>query len=267
MSTKRKKRSIIWAVTSSVFKTLVKNSDSYSDLMRKLGIRPIGANHITVKQRIKTEGIDVKHFYAKPGRYYGKTPLENILRKGVAFNTHRLKCRLLEAKIFENVCERCKRTTEWEGEILSLHLDHKDGDRTNNELSNLRLLCPNCHSLTPNYTGKKRKGKHFTDLGIYNQITINRCFCGVPISKGSTYCRRCAPKRQERVRKVPLPTKELLLELVSTTSFVGLGKHFGVSDNAVRKWFRYYGLNPKEYSFYKNKVINQYPRSSVDKNA
>ena len=34
---------------------------------------------------------------------------------------------------------------------VPIELEHKDGDSTNNNLSNLELLCPNCHSLTPTY--------------------------------------------------------------------------------------------------------------------
>ena len=43
------------------------------------------------------------------------------------------------------------------GEKLVLQLDHIDGDNTNNNLDNLRILCPNCHSQTHNYAGRKNK--------------------------------------------------------------------------------------------------------------
>lgn len=46
--------------------------------------------------------------------------------------------------------------THWQGIALSLQLDHIDGDASNNFPVNLRLLCPNCHSLTPSFTGKNR---------------------------------------------------------------------------------------------------------------
>lgn len=48
----------------------------------------------------------------------------------------------------------------WQNEPLSLSVDHSDGDPTNNNILNLRLLCPNCHSQTPSYTGRNRgKGR------------------------------------------------------------------------------------------------------------
>jgi 5-methylcytosine-specific restriction endonuclease McrA len=51
-------------------------------------------------------------------------------------------------------CVRCKNTGEWQGEKLSLEIDHIDGNRNNNVPSNLRFLCPNCHSLTPTWRSK-----------------------------------------------------------------------------------------------------------------
>ena len=53
-------------------------------------------------------------------------------------------------------CEHCG-TTTWLGQPINLEVHHKDGDRTNNSLENLQLLCPNCHSYT--YTFVKQKDK------------------------------------------------------------------------------------------------------------
>ena len=51
-------------------------------------------------------------------------------------------------------CLRCG-LKEWLGEPLTLELDHEDGDHSNNARSNLRALCPNCHSQTPTYRVQK----------------------------------------------------------------------------------------------------------------
>ncbi len=56
-----------------------------------------------------------------------------------------------------NTCSRCG-IGDWMGEALTLQVDHIDGDCDNNHLSNVRLLCPNCHSQTPNF-GSKNRGK------------------------------------------------------------------------------------------------------------
>lgn len=54
----------------------------------------------------------------------------------------------------ENKCEICG-ITEWLGKPISFELHHIDGDRQNNKLSNLKMLCPNCHAQTDNYKSKK----------------------------------------------------------------------------------------------------------------
>ncbi len=54
-------------------------------------------------------------------------------------------------------CSVCS-LSEWRGQTIPIELDHIDGDCFNNDRSNLRLLCPNCHAQTPTYRGKN-KGK------------------------------------------------------------------------------------------------------------
>lgn len=50
----------------------------------------------------------------------------------------------------EAKCESCGRKT-WKGQPIPLEQDHIDGNHMNNSMTNLRLLCPNCHALTPTY--------------------------------------------------------------------------------------------------------------------
>ena len=71
-------------------------------------------------------------------------------------STHRLKLKLLKEGIKEHRCEICK-ITEWMGKPVPVELDHIDGNRYNNDLSNLRVLCPNCHAQTDTYSGKNIK--------------------------------------------------------------------------------------------------------------
>ena len=63
--------------------------------------------------------------------------------------------RIIRDNLIAYQCDECK-LSEWKGKKLSLHLDHIDGNAWNHELSNLRFLCPNCHSLTETYTGKNK---------------------------------------------------------------------------------------------------------------
>lgn len=56
----------------------------------------------------------------------------------------------------EYKCELCSLGPVWNGQPLVLQVDHIDGDRQNHVISNLRYLCPNCHTQTPTYGSKKR---------------------------------------------------------------------------------------------------------------
>jgi hypothetical protein len=68
--------------------------------------------------------------------------------------TSKLRRKLIEDGIKENKCEMCG-VSEWMGFPITLELHHVDGNRYNNVLENLQILCPNCHSLTPNHSKKK----------------------------------------------------------------------------------------------------------------
>lgn len=69
------------------------------------------------------------------------------------YQSHKLKIRLIKEGIKRHVCESCELTI-WQGKPIPLELHHQDGNRFNNSLENLKLLCPNCHALTDNYRAK-----------------------------------------------------------------------------------------------------------------
>ena len=90
-------------------------------------------------------------------------PLAEIMTKDASYQTTRLKGRLLNDGILTNRCYNTKCTLhyatdmKWAGEPIVLHLDHINGIPNDHRLTNLRLLCPNCHSQTPTYAGKNIK--------------------------------------------------------------------------------------------------------------
>lgn len=87
-----------------------------------------------------------------------RIPIDSILSGEIEkeYISSRLRKRLIKEGYKENKCEKCG-IKEWMGEKISLELHHIDGNRGNNCIENLSILCPNCHSLTPNHSRVKKK--------------------------------------------------------------------------------------------------------------
>ena len=84
-------------------------------------------------------------------------PIDEILEgKHPQYQTYKLKNKLIKAGIKENKCEICG-ISEWNGKPIKMELHHIDGDRTNHKLSNLMMLCPNCHSQTETFRARNIK--------------------------------------------------------------------------------------------------------------
>jgi hypothetical protein len=134
-------------------------ASSYAELARALGFRNGGGTHDRVKALVAAAGCDTSHFlgqaHNRGTRRGGRQspPLESVLVPGALRGTGRLKRRLVDEGVLFPECSACRRT-QWCGRQIPLELDHVNGDRTDNRLENLRLLCPNCHALTPTYRGR-----------------------------------------------------------------------------------------------------------------
>lgn len=155
--------------------SIVASSYSYADVLRALDIVPAGGNYSTLKQRIEELNLDTTHFTGKgwsKGKtlpYRPKVSLEEVLVKDRPTDSSHLRARLIREGIKDSLCETCK-LVEWMGNPIPLELEHIDGDHTNNELSNLKLLCPNCHSMTEHYRGRAKISKKYQRLKAMSPI-------------------------------------------------------------------------------------------------
>jgi hypothetical protein len=78
-------------------------------------------------------------------------PLEIMISNRMSRGS--IKRRLIEMGLFEERCSRCG-IEEWRGKELTIHIDHINGVNDDWRLENLRMLCPNCHSQTPTFSGR-----------------------------------------------------------------------------------------------------------------
>lgn len=80
-------------------------------------------------------------------------PVDEVFAVNTRRNRGHLKTRLLRLGIKDGRCERCG-LARWLRQPVALALHHVNGDRLDNRVQNLELLCPNCHSQTENFSGR-----------------------------------------------------------------------------------------------------------------
>ena len=143
-------------------------SESYSlaEVLRKAGRAVGGGSQASLKKKIQEFNIDISHFTGQAWAK-GKTletdkrvqskekySLEEVFCKDSPVTQKVLRGYIERHQILEYKCINCGCDGNWQNGIIALEIDHIDGDNSNNEISNLRYLCPNCHALTDTYRGR-----------------------------------------------------------------------------------------------------------------
>lgn len=183
----RKRTSIIWSFTNTAFIALINRHTSFANIIRELQLRQTGGNYKTLQGRIQEESVNIDHILHNKNKFtqvaIGKNtiPLEQILIENSTYTSgNDLKKRLLAAKLLINQCAECDQVPFWNNKPLILQLDHINGIHNDNRITNLRLLCPNCHTQTETFSGKHNKRKERKCIG-----------CGKQIVRGSVRCNKC----------------------------------------------------------------------------
>lgn len=264
-------------VTSSELQEIVKNANSKADICRALELQPKGGNYAIIDRLLKENNIVWDKEYTpwnkgKSYKYKRYSLSEILIENSPMKSTFKLKLRLFKENLKEPKCEIC-------GYTDSVELHHINGNPLDNRIENLQILCPNCHSKTENFriknslVGRKiqdPKTLFLNEEEIQQRDLKNKARkCGKTLEqyledklkgkkiledkicpvcnkifrpKGGTqkYCsQECYKEDMKGNRPVFL---QLIQDFKELKSFVQVGLKYNVSDNAVRKWCKLYGI-------------------------
>lgn len=268
------------------FKEVVSQSNSMRDASIKLNIPFSTFKRIALSLNIyKTNqsGVGLRKRTSTNIEIINRI-LSGVYNPYITGNT--LKNRLIKYELIDNVCNMCGLSNTWNDKPLVLQMDHIDGNNRNNKKENLRLLCPNCHTQTPTYTGRNNVKKTKVDYSNLHEVVSNnnplyinelcslvgirqcntnckklnkeliiqnidtsiqlKCLnCNTKITNKSKsgYCNKCSHILQHRTEH---PSKQKLIEELKISNPYALGKKYGVSDNAIRKWMKNYNIPTKK---------------------
>jgi hypothetical protein len=218
---------------------LLKNCYSYRDACRKLGLSTTGNNNNTLKKYIKRFNIDISHFDPNKGKvealkkYRSKTKrklLDILVRDSTYSSTSGLKERLYKEGLKKKKCELCGQGEKWQGKKMSLILDHINGVNKDNRIENLRVVCPNCNATLSTHCGKLSNKERQKRLQEKADIKAEN-----PTGHGEKWKEYIVKQRN-----VDRPSYDVLLNEVDKHGYSATGRKYGVSDNSIRKWIKYY---------------------------
>ena len=230
--------------TEAELRAAIAAATSWAETLRLLGYRSAGGNWKTLKKYAALWEIPTEHFDPHAASLTGlrragfkAIPLEEVLVENSSYNRNNLKQRLLAEGLKSPCCELCGQGKRWRGRDLALILDHINGVPDDHRLENLRIVCPNCAATLETHCGRK------------NRPPARECaLCETPFRskvRGQRYCSRDCGQRvawtnRRSRRKVERPPYEQLVAEIEATSYCAVGRRYGVSDNAIRKWVRQY---------------------------
>lgn len=222
--------------TPEEIKNILKYSSFYKDFARKIGYSNTPSGDTLKMLQKKLVNYDTSHFQESVNKTLRTE--ENTFVENSTASQSSLRKLYFRGNYTPYLCSICGQKPIWNGKALTLVLDHINGVNNDDRLENLRWVCPNCNQQLET-TGSRNPNRKIFAKKYY-------CIdCGKEISKGQR-CRECQAKsRIIPEDKMPV-SREELKSLIRTKTFVDIGKQFGVSDNAIRKWCDKFNLPRKK---------------------
>ena len=218
---------------------------TWAGALRALGYAPKGSNYETVKRWAAIWEVSTDHFDPNAARSVASAgrakPLAEVMVENSPYRRGQLKGRLFAVGLKERLCEMCGQGEIWHGRPMSLVLDHINGVSDDHRLENLRIVCANCAATLETHCGRNLPrertcpgcGEKFAPKQIRHRYCSQSCW-------GTIYSELKRGVPQPHLRRVERPSYEQLMEDVRTMSMLAVGRKYGVTDNAVRKWIRWY---------------------------
>jgi hypothetical protein len=210
-------------------------------------MRAAGGNHATLRKyaeqiwRIPTDHFDPHASQRIQLATRVPRPLSEYLTQHSSYSRGALKRRLFAEGVKERRCELCGVGERWQGRPMSLVLDHINGVADDNRLENFQIVCPNCAATLDTHCGRNSRLPHEERVCLH---------CGTPFlprHERHRYCSRACGQRAPGIRaaqvagrRVERPPYEQLVAGIEARGYLAVGRKYGVSDNAIRKWRRAY---------------------------
>jgi len=236
--------------TDEQFTKAVADNTNMSATLRELGLKVTGGSAVSAKSRISNMGLSTTHWVSKTaskGSY--RVPLSELLTPNCPYDRTTVKRRLIQEGVLRNICALCGTLPEWRGEPLVLQLDHINGVSDDNQIENLRILCPNCHTQTSTFTGRNKPKKS----------ERNCTGCGALTNRATVKCISCAEDG-----RFEIPRRADLVHLVWTEPLKRVAEILGVSNRVLSEIIRSENVDlPKKGHWNKSKFHCAWPSKEV----